>query len=240
MAELVASQLRGQIVRGELRPGDALPSESELMEVFEVSRPTLREAFRVLEAESLIQVRRGSRGGAQVQAPDIGVAAKYVGLLLQMEETPFEDIFQAWMVIEPSAIRSLAKNNASATVDELRAAVAAAEEAVDDPPALAHASAEFHQTLMRLAENTTLSILAGLLNTITERYFLAVSRTIIDDATESIRQRKATVKTFQKLVDLIEAGDAAAAEAFWLRHMEAALKINMAAVGATTVVDVLD
>ena len=62
-AELVASHLRRQIVRGELKEGDALPPESALMEHFGVLRPTLREAFRVLESEALISVRRGARGG---------------------------------------------------------------------------------------------------------------------------------------------------------------------------------
>ena len=61
--ELIATHLRRQIVRGELRPGETLPAESQLMEQFGVSRPTLREAFRILESEPLISVRRGSRGG---------------------------------------------------------------------------------------------------------------------------------------------------------------------------------
>jgi DNA-binding FadR family transcriptional regulator len=51
MAELVADRIRRQIIRGEVRAGDALPPETALMESFGVSRPTLREAFRVLEAE---------------------------------------------------------------------------------------------------------------------------------------------------------------------------------------------
>ena len=67
-AELVASHLRRQIVRGELKEGDALPPESALMEQFGVSRPTLREAFRVLESEALISVRRGARA-ARVSTP---------------------------------------------------------------------------------------------------------------------------------------------------------------------------
>ena len=75
-AELVATQLRNQIIRGELREGDALPPESTLMEQFAVSRPTLREAFRVLESEALISVRRGARGGARVHAPNGDVAAR--------------------------------------------------------------------------------------------------------------------------------------------------------------------
>ena len=64
-AELVTAQLRSQIVRGDLREGDALPPEATLMTQFGVSRPTLREAFRVLESEALISVRRGARGGAR-------------------------------------------------------------------------------------------------------------------------------------------------------------------------------
>ncbi len=76
-AELVASSLRRQIIRRELVEGDALPPEADLMERFGVSRPTLREAFRVLESESLITVRRGSRGGAQIHAPDMTVPASH-------------------------------------------------------------------------------------------------------------------------------------------------------------------
>src|ERR1700758_2004663 len=65
MADRVAAVLRRMFVRGEIPEGTMLPPESELMERFGVSRPTLREAFRVLESESLIQVHRGVRGGAQ-------------------------------------------------------------------------------------------------------------------------------------------------------------------------------
>ena len=60
-AVIVAGEIRRRIVRGELKEGDALPSETELMRFFDVSRPTLREAMRILEAESLIAVKRGAR-----------------------------------------------------------------------------------------------------------------------------------------------------------------------------------
>src|SRR5947207_2228594 len=90
-AELVAAQLRRQIVRGELKEGDALPPEAALMEQFGVSRPTLREAFRVLESESLISIRRGSRGGARVHTPNGEVAARHAGLLLQVRGTTLGD-----------------------------------------------------------------------------------------------------------------------------------------------------
>ncbi len=64
-AELVARTLRRMIVDGQLKEGDFLPHEAELMTHFQVSRPTLREAVRVLESERLVEVRRGSRTGAK-------------------------------------------------------------------------------------------------------------------------------------------------------------------------------
>src|SRR5690349_4407942 len=76
-AELVAQSLRLRIVRGELREGDGLPPENVLMQQFGVSRPTLREAFRILESEQLITVHRGARGGGRVHAPNGDVAARY-------------------------------------------------------------------------------------------------------------------------------------------------------------------
>lgn len=70
-------------MRHELARGAALLTESQLMAQLGVSRPTLREAFHILEAESLINVRRGVGGGAHVLPPDPAVGARYMGLLLQ-------------------------------------------------------------------------------------------------------------------------------------------------------------
>ena len=64
-AELVAGRIRRSIVTGELRTGDSLPSEAHLITDFQVSRPTIREAIRILESEGLISVSRGARGRAR-------------------------------------------------------------------------------------------------------------------------------------------------------------------------------
>src|SRR3954447_16285894 len=100
-AVIVAGEVRRRIVRGELKEGDALPSESELMQFFDVSRPTLREAMRILESESLIAVKRGAHGGARVQRPDMRVTARHAALLLQFDDTTLEDVFEARAIMEP-------------------------------------------------------------------------------------------------------------------------------------------
>ena len=102
-AELVAAHIRRRIVRGELKEGDALPPESALMDEFAISRPTLREAFRILESEGLITVRRGARGGARVQIPTSEVAARYAGLVLQHRGTTLADVLDARVIVEAPA-----------------------------------------------------------------------------------------------------------------------------------------
>src|SRR4030095_16201164 len=119
-AELVASQLRRQIVRGDLKEGDALPPESALMEQFGVSRPTLREAFRVLESEALISVRRGARGGARVHTPNGDVAARYAGLVLQFRGATLADVYEARRTIELAAVSKLARGVSEAKLKPLQ------------------------------------------------------------------------------------------------------------------------
>src|SRR5882672_6178330 len=100
MAGMVALRVRQMIVHGELIEGDWLPTEAELMEQFGVSRPTLREAFRLLEADQLIRIRRGPPGGARVHLPGPDAAAPLFGLLLTLAGTTVRDVYEARLVIE--------------------------------------------------------------------------------------------------------------------------------------------
>jgi DNA-binding FadR family transcriptional regulator len=98
-AELVAGHIRRQIVLGQLKEDDALAPESVLMEEFAISRPTLREAFRILESEGLITVRRGARGGARVQEPSEDAAARYAGLVLQHRGAILDEVLDARLIV---------------------------------------------------------------------------------------------------------------------------------------------
>jgi DNA-binding FadR family transcriptional regulator len=78
LAQLIADTVRDQVHRGVLQPGDRLPTEATLVRQFGVSRPTLREALRMLERDELIYVRRGTRGGASVRVPGVRPLARAI------------------------------------------------------------------------------------------------------------------------------------------------------------------
>lgn len=108
-AELVARTLRRMVVEGQLQDGDFLPHEAELIAHFGVSRPTLREAVRVLESERLVEVRRGSRTGAKVCVPGPEIVARPAALLLALSGTTLADVMTARTAIEPPAAKMLAE-----------------------------------------------------------------------------------------------------------------------------------
>ena len=228
-AEIIASRIRSQIVRGTLKTGETLPPEVTLMAQFGVSRPTLREAFRILETEALISIRRGSRGGAQVMAPDLSVAARYVGLLLQVQDTTISDVYDARMVLEPVCARMMATRRTKADLVELAGCIAdieaiveAGREAVPDPGAWARGTYRFHELILRGCGNKTMAVQGGVLQEVVATHLdISVSRNF--DATTQDRFRR-TIKSYKRLLELIEAKDAEGAEKHWRNHMEVAAK----------------
>ena len=228
-AELIATLYRRQIVRGELRPGDTLPSEQQLMGQFGVSRPTLREAFRILEAEDLISVKRGSRGGARVTQPSLSVAARYVGLLLQVQGTTIADVYEARMVLEPACARLLARRRTkqdladlTACIEELRGAVEVPARSRRPEPALwSSRAARFHELIMQRSGSKTLAVQGGVLQDIVATHLaMALSRDRAGD--DELANFRRNVRSYEKLVVLVEKRDGAGAERHWRAHMEAA------------------
>ena len=237
-AELVAAELRRKIVRGELAEGDALPSEAALMAEFAVSRPTLREAFRVLESESLISIRRGARGGARVQLPNGNVAASYAGLVLEYRGATLQDVYDARTYIEAPCAALLAERRTPQDLARLNEAVAQARRLMDDPQAFIRAHMEFHALVVELAGNETLAVLNGMVRHIIE--LANWSHVDLDAGSpDNVRANKRGFRAHVRLVELVTAQEAAEAEALWRLHLAEAENYLLMNKSMTTVLDLL-
>ncbi|WP_109526594.1 MULTISPECIES: FadR/GntR family transcriptional regulator [Nocardia] len=218
VAELVATQLRRSIITGELAEGDSLPSEAALVRQFGVSRPTLREAFRVLESESLIAVRRGAHGGGTVLAPDRAVAARYAGLILQCGGVELADVYAARVELEAPCAAVLARSHTDADIAALREAVTRAESPDSDIAESVRAHTEFHGLLVRLAGNQTMTMLSELL----EHIIAEANLSTVDAKRGSVEADKVihrTADVHRRVVGLIAKGDAERAQRLWRRHL---------------------
>jgi GntR family transcriptional repressor for pyruvate dehydrogenase complex len=234
MADRVATVLRRMFIRGEITEGTMLPPESELMERFGVSRPTLREAFRVLESESLIQVQRGVRGGARVTRPRRETLARHAGLILEYEGVTVKDVYDARVTLEVPMVEQLAKDRSPKVIAEL-------EQIVEREPQLNPGSeavdqlTDFHAAIARLSGNSTLQIVSDMLHHIIEKANRSPTKGA--RAEQAVRR---SAKTHRMVLDLIKDGDAKKAGQLWKHHLQKAEEFVLTGSELSTVVDLLE
>ncbi|WP_068183221.1 GntR family transcriptional regulator [Mycobacterium sp. UM_CSW] len=236
MADRVATALRRMVIRGEIAPGTMLPSESELMERFGVSRPTLREAFRVLESESLISVKRGVRGGALVQRPRRQTLARYASLILTHDGVTLKDLYAARATIETSMARELAAVRNAAVIAETYEVVEREAQLPTGAEAITQLT-DFHAAIARLSGNCTLRMISGMIHHIVERGNQTLQPTTGARADEATRR---SAKLHRMVLEMIKAGDADGAAELWSRHLNEAEEYLLAGPTQSTVVDLLE
>ena len=228
-AELVADHLRSEIVSGNIPTGGSLPVERELIDTYGVSRPTLREALRILETEGLLEITRGVKGGAKVLGPSLTLATHAFGMILQAKGTKLVDVQVARSIIEPPAARMVAERQSAEDLLVLREALDA-ERALIGTPEFPFAAMRFHEALIGLSRNDTIDAFLQVLHEIHEGAAVMFSK---GKTTKASAQR--TVHQHEQLLAHIEAGDGDAAEALWRDYWEPFTRDT-----GTAVVDVLN
>jgi GntR family transcriptional regulator, transcriptional repressor for pyruvate dehydrogenase complex len=123
-SDVLADQLRAQILGEGLRPGDRLPSELQLIEESKFSRSTVREALRLLETQGLIEIRRGSKGGISVAHPDVTQLGTSLALLLTLSQAPLRQLIEFRKVVEPDAAAKAAVRISDGDREELIESIA--------------------------------------------------------------------------------------------------------------------
>jgi DNA-binding FadR family transcriptional regulator len=220
-SEIVADKIRAQIIRGELTEGDFLPPEGQLMESLGISRPTLREAFRILEAEGLISVVRGSRTGAKVHKPSVELVSRYAGYVLQSQSTTIADLYQARLAIEPSVVRWLATGKGVGATVKLRNIVAELgkmleEERFDE---FIDSLEVFHHALVQSSGSKTLTFMNHMLLNLAGQHQRDYNHRHPQAREIRIKSLRAGLKSYEKLITLIEAGEVEEAVAHWRLHL---------------------
>jgi GntR family transcriptional repressor for pyruvate dehydrogenase complex len=163
-AMAITDQLRETILR-DLSDGKPLGSEDELVVRFGVSRPTLRQAIRMLQAEGLVTVRRGLHGGMFVRVPTTDTVARSMSALLRHRGATFADLTDVLIPLSAELVRRAAENP---DVDARRAMAQRVRDYqvspdLDDRAQMLQASAFVAGCIDELAQNPVLSVLIGAL-----------------------------------------------------------------------------
>jgi len=231
MAEVVAEYIRRDIVTGVLKEGESLPAAAVLIERFGVSKPTIREALRILESETLIEVRRGA-SGARVQLPTEIAAGRSVGILLQLDQTTLKDVWQARLTFEPPLAGLLAKSWDDEDMAKLQNGLENSRNALSDPIKFSETQTDFHYLVVTLAGNRTLALMARLLNEV-----IRLHESAVNTDREHDPLRTAALKEHEDFVKLLVGRREDEAEAFWRTHLETNAENLLGDSGFHTVLD---
>ena len=213
----IVEQIRDAILQGRLKPGDRLPPERALQEVFETSRITVREALRVLEHEGVLEIRTGSKGGAYVLEPSISRVRNSLSMLIEYRNVPLTKLAEFREDIEGSVTTLAAHRAGKEDLVKLKEVLESLEQtaragiaewnnflALDD---------KFHMTLARASHNILYEIV---LEAVHQHIGLYYSRYLKPDL-------KLLQKNFDDLASIYQAvsrHDEKAAEALARSHVE--------------------
>ncbi|MBL8590692.1 MAG: FadR family transcriptional regulator [Methylobacteriaceae bacterium] len=161
-SEKVVHRLLALVKAGDLGPGDRLPSERELADRFQVSRPTIREAVRALAVLGVVKTRHG--GGIFVSAMEASDILGPLSFFLTLERMDVDHLYQARLVIE-GEIAALACAAASAAdIAELDKLIDEQATRTGQPARYRVLDTKFHARLSEIAGNPFLARAASSMN----------------------------------------------------------------------------
>ncbi|WP_412508903.1 FadR/GntR family transcriptional regulator [Roseovarius sp. SYSU LYC5161] len=204
----IAQAIRDAIVDGRMIVDERLPSEAELAEQFDVSRPTVREALKRLAAQSLIRTARGAFGGAFVNRLSYqeayGQQVTTSTLLLSMNAVGFDTACEARYALERACTPLAARRRDADHLATMRAEIHRQAQPGLSDESFCASDVTFHRALVDAAGNPVLSYqLAGAVEAM---------QPLMNMITFTARSREQIIKLHTRITDALEAHDPGQAE----------------------------
>jgi DNA-binding FadR family transcriptional regulator len=212
ISEFIVDQMRHLILDGRLTTGDRLPPERALAERFGVSRVTVRDALRTLEAQGLLKIRVGASGGAFVTAPSAAVVGKGIDNMLLLSVLGPQEVAEARLVMELGTVALAIRRATAEDLERLRE--------ICDRSLAAHAqgrydvelSSEFHAALAVATHNGAVSL-------ITESFRGPLRMAAARAREPGPQSHEQSITEHVELVDAIDARDVVAARRTMTAHL---------------------
>ncbi|GAA0535732.1 GntR family transcriptional regulator [Saccharopolyspora subtropica] len=206
--QTIVEQIEGAIARGEFRPGQRLPNERELVAQFGASRPTVREALRVLEANGVIRSRPGDPHGPEVLPFSPSGLAKQMTRLAQLEEMSVAELVAFRMILDSAANLLAARLRSAAELAAMERTLAVMAEAIDRGyDEFSKADVAFHDAIASASRNSLIQVCNNVVR--------GVVLSLIEDRVARSRNSRALMREslqhHREVLAAIRAGDGQAA-----------------------------
>jgi DNA-binding FadR family transcriptional regulator len=207
---LVFDAIEQQIVTGAIKPGDLLPTETQLAVQFGVNRSSVREGIRQLEESGLVRRRSGKRLEVTLpHIPDLGSRASRV---LRLHEVTFRELWEASTAIEPVAAHYAAKRITAEEIASLEQNLAEMKHHSGDTEEVVRLDIAFHDLIGQASRNRALVMAREPIS----QLFMPAGHAILP----RLRTHKRIIDAHQAILDALSRHDTHEAESWMLRHMQ--------------------
>lgn len=217
--EDIIVQIENAIYEGRLTVGDRLPPERDLAEIFQVSRASVREALRVLEAFGVLSARRGTGADSgsilsvENESPLSGLLRLYASLL----QMPLLDLLEVREALEALTARQAAERAGADDVHRLRS-IFEEMRGIKTSEEFLNLDADFHVTLARASGNSVAPLLLGAVRDAIARQMLTAFK-VLEDAGKWPTEHNRLLRSHARLLEAIESKDPDAATQAFHQHV---------------------
>jgi GntR family transcriptional repressor for pyruvate dehydrogenase complex len=208
--ELVLDRIEAQIVSGALKAGERLPPERELASLLGVSRPAVREALRILEAQGAVrsQVGKGPDSGTTIDRLPSDALARLLRLHVALGSFPIEDVVDTRVVLERSSVLLACRNARPQDLNRMRVDLAAMD-AEADRETFNQYDTDFHVALADAGGNRLMSDVTSAIRESVRMPLLAGFSALAEDGEDGWRNiREGLRADHHAIFDAVEAGRA--------------------------------
>lgn len=187
-SEIIFEQVRDMIVRQELKPGDRLPSERNMMDMFQRSRPTIREALRMLERGGYIRTIAGSNG-AIVLEPDKHSIQQSIEEAMQIGRIDIGEMTEYRSISEAATVTWACQRRTEEDLRILREHLDKMADNVTNSQAYIAMDPEYHGLIAAAAKNTVSMLMSQTLSSINQNFMRIIAASMTDaDQAEMFRK----------------------------------------------------
>jgi GntR family transcriptional regulator, transcriptional repressor for pyruvate dehydrogenase complex len=207
--EEVSDRLKELIFDGVFKPGQQLPSENALAQMFQVGRQSVREALRVLEISGFISTKPGIKGGAVIEGTALSRLSSLFLDTFKFHKANLEDCIVVRRAVEMAVLDSVLTNADPSDIEELRNSIAKARAIIESENSAFEENIEFHRLLAKASRNVVFSIVIEALLTVYLEFKSQVTKVTLQQSRKIMETHAAVVeaiveKNRGKAVELLE------------------------------------
>lgn len=215
--EVIYEQIKEKILNGELKPGDKLPSERAMMDMLHRSRPSVREALRMLERGGFIRIVPGSRG-AMILEPSTNGIEQSLSNLMRSKKITTKEMADYRRINDVVVSEWAAKRRTEEDVAAINAILDKAEQATGDYRRFVALDPEFHYLIAQAAKNEVACIMTQVLSASMQE-----SLNVRMEQLSEVERKKRCEKILQRhktIAQAIAEGDSAKAKEMTSKHLD--------------------